>query len=180
MELDFKTIKALSSRTRIKILRHVLEKEYTPTDLSKDIGKSKSTVSSHLDTLVSSGLVEKDSEAGRKRVIYHPTEKARTIVNEREKKVKFSIVSSTVSGLAGLGFLGSSIIGKSGEKNLEQAQDTGPGVMMQSTDSAGRASEAAASSGEPGQFLFFIGLVFLIISISAIFYGLLMKRLEQE
>ena len=180
MELDFKTIKALSSPTRIKILSRVLEKEYTPTDLSKDIGKSKSTVSSHLDTLVSSGLVEKDSEDGRKRVVYHPTDKARAIVNEREKKVKFSIVSSTVTGLAGLGFLGSSIIRKPAEEAVSQAQSSGPGIMMQSTESADKAAEAAASSGEPGQIFFFLGLGFLTISISAIFYGLLMNRLEDE
>ena len=178
MELDFKTIKALSSPTRIKILRHVLEKEYTPTDLSKDIGKSKSTIASHLDKLENSGLVEKDSEEGRKRVTYHPTEKSRTIVNEREKKVKFSIVSSTVTGLAGLGFVGSSLVQKSAEKAIGRAQDTGPSVMMQSTESTDRVMDAAASSGDPSQIFFFLGLGFLTISISAIFYGLLMNSLK--
>lgn len=177
MELDFKTVKALSSPTRIKILRHVLEKEYTPTDLSNDLGKSKSTISSHLDTLVSSGLVEKDSEEGRKRVVYHPTRKAKAIVQEKEKKVKFSIVSSTVTGLVGLGFLGSTFIEAPKQKMRDYTADQGPGMMAQSMESAPKAAEKA-SGGNPEQIFFFLGLGFLTISISAIIYGLLINWLE--
>ncbi|QKQ98801.1 ArsR family transcriptional regulator [Candidatus Nanohaloarchaea archaeon] len=178
MELDFKTVKALSSPTRIKILSRVLEKEYTPTDLSKDIGKSKSTISSHLETLVSSGLVEKDSEDGRKRVVYHPTDKARTIVNEKEKKVKFSIVSSTVTGLVGLGFLGSSFIEAPKHEVKNYAADRSAGIMAHSMESAPKAAEKASSSN-PEQIFFFMGLGFLTISISAIIYGLVMNQLQE-
>ncbi|WEL23984.1 ArsR/SmtB family transcription factor [Candidatus Nanohalovita haloferacivicina] len=177
MELDFKTVKALSSPTRIKILSRVLEKEYTPTDLSNDIGKSKSTISSHLETLVGSGLVEKDSEEGRKRVVYHPTDKARAIVNEKEKKVKFSIVSSTVTGLVGLGFVGSTLIERPQKGSLQNyAADQGASIMMEGARNAPKATEAASSN--PEQVFFFLGLGFLTISISAILYGLLMRALE--
>ena len=69
MDVDFKTVKALSSRTRIKILNFALENEATPTRISREIDRSKSTVSSHLEKLVSSGLLEKDSKEGRKRVV---------------------------------------------------------------------------------------------------------------
>ena len=68
MNLDFKTVKALSSPTRIEILAYALKNEATPTGTAKKVGKSKSTVSSHLDKLVDSGLLEKDEKEGRKRV----------------------------------------------------------------------------------------------------------------
>lgn len=105
MELDFKTVKALSSPTRIKIINCILEKERTPTNISNEIGKTKSTVSNHIDKLLESELVVKDEEEGRKRVVYQPTNKARNIVKGKEKKVRFTLASSALSLLGGLGFL---------------------------------------------------------------------------
>ncbi|MFB6193160.1 MAG: winged helix-turn-helix domain-containing protein [Candidatus Nanohaloarchaea archaeon] len=171
MELDFKTVKALSSPTRIKILNQVLEKEYTPTSLSKEVGKSKSTVSSHLSKLESSGLIEKEAEEGRKRVVYRPTEKGKAIVREKEKKVKFSIVSSTVTGIAGVGLAGSTLI-----ENGEKGQVAG--AMMQSMD-AMEAGKTAASGGSPENVLLFLGLGFLTVSISSIIYGFLINELGE-
>lgn len=105
MEMDFKTVKALSSQTRIQILNCILERERTPTEISKDVNKSKSTVSSHLEKLLESELIVKNKEDGRKRVIYEPTNKAEHIVKGKEKKVRFSITSSIISTLAGFGLL---------------------------------------------------------------------------
>lgn len=103
MELDFRTIKALSSPTRIAILDRLLEKDATPTSLSEDLDKSKSTVSSHLSVLLDAGLVEKDEEEGRRRVVYSPTRKAATIVEGRERRIRFSVTSAIVSAFLLLG-----------------------------------------------------------------------------
>ncbi len=106
MELDYVAIKALSAPTRIKILHRLLEKEATPTVLSDELGKSKSTIASHLAILEDAGLVEKDKREGRRRVTYAPTRKAKAIVEGRERTVKFSVASSVLSVVAGLGMLG--------------------------------------------------------------------------
>jgi len=50
MEINFNTVKALSP-TRVKILDQILDKESTPTQISNELDKSKSTISSHLSTL---------------------------------------------------------------------------------------------------------------------------------
>lgn len=110
MELDFQTIKALSSSTRIKLLhrillQHEMEKNVTPTMLSKDMGKAKSTISSHLDVLQEAGLVARDEQQGRRRVTYAPTPKAKTIISGSERKVRFSLTSGAVSAVAGAGLL---------------------------------------------------------------------------
>jgi DNA-binding transcriptional ArsR family regulator len=65
--------------------------------LSDKVGKSKSTVSSHLDELRDAGLLEKDEEEGRRRVVYQPTNKTEAIIEGRSRKVRFSITSSIVS-----------------------------------------------------------------------------------
>ena len=101
MDLDFKSIKALASPTRLEILNKVFDEEATTTKLSKDLGKSKSTISNHLKVLTESGLLEKDEKEGRKRVIYQPTSKAKAIVEGKERKVKFSVISSALSAVGG-------------------------------------------------------------------------------
>jgi len=75
MEINFNTVKALSSPTRVKILDQILDKESTPTQISNELDKSKSTISSHLSTLQNADLIEKDSKEGRRRVTYSPTKK---------------------------------------------------------------------------------------------------------
>ncbi|MFP4038387.1 MAG: ArsR/SmtB family transcription factor [Candidatus Nanohaloarchaea archaeon] len=161
MDLDFQTVKALSSPTRIKILSQALKTEATTTQLSREIGKSKSTVSSHLDTLVDSGLLKKDEEDGRKRVVYRPTEKAEAIVKGKQRKVRFSVASSAVTGLAGLTALGFS------RRVVEQ---NSPGVMTM--DEASR--EVVYS--EP---LLFVSAFFMAVAVSALVYGLTMKKLPE-
>lgn len=117
--MDFKTVKALSSPTRIRILNCILEKQRTPTEISNKVGKSKSTISSHLETLSESGLILKNKKEGRKRVLYEPTEKAENIVKGKEKKVTFTLTSSVISMLAGIGLLATSL----GSMGLGSLQD---------------------------------------------------------
>mgnify|MGYP006273970167 FL=1 len=164
MDVDFKTVKALSSRTRIKILNFALENEATPTRISREIDRSKSTVSSHLEKLVSSGLLEKDSKEGRKRVVYRPTEKCRSIVEGKTRKVKFSVTSSIISALAGLALVFS---GTSYQRPAERG-----GIGIQSAEAQAR----ELSYSEP--FLF-ISLIFFSISVAGLLYGLTLRSLKE-
>jgi DNA-binding transcriptional ArsR family regulator len=137
MELDYGVIKALSSPTRIKILHRVREKPATPTQLSDEIGKSKSTIASHLAMLVEAGLVEKDEEEGRRRVTYAPTRKARAIVEGRERTVKFSVASSVLSAVVGIGLIGSRFMPSQAETNAGGGSgDQAGSLTMESADAA--------------------------------------------
>jgi len=91
MEINFNTVKALSSPTRVKILDQILDKESTPTQISNELDKSKSTISSHLSTLQNADLIEKDSKEGRRRVTYSPTKKQKAIIEGKEKKSSFHL-----------------------------------------------------------------------------------------
>ncbi len=169
MNLDFKTVRALSSPTRIKILSHSLQNEATPTNTAKKIGKSKSTVASHLEKLVDAELLEKDKKDGRKRVIYRPTKKAEAIVNNRERKVKFSIASSAITALTGLVFI------------LPILEN-----WFSGTEDAVEEPELLAEAAEPGlepaiaDPLLFISAGFIVIALTALSYGLILRALKPQ
>ncbi len=76
--------KALSSDTRIDILRVLEDGEggRTPTFISERLGKSKATISEHLDKLVENGLVDKEEVEGRKWVFYRLTSKGKSAIRK--------------------------------------------------------------------------------------------------
>lgn len=186
MELDFKSIKALSSPTRLKILRKVLEDEATTTQLSDEIGKSKSTVSSHLKELTEAGLLEKDKKEGRRRVVYKPTRKADAIVQGKERKVKFSVASSVLSAAGGTFLiwkdLASQKIADKSPDMMAESGDSGIGAMSMEAGNMSRdtAEAASQSSGEPIQILLFAGIGLLTFSLSTLVYGLAINHLGPE
>lgn len=175
MELDFKTIKALSSPTRIKILNEALSGESTPTELSERVGKSKSTISSHLDELREAGLLEKDEEEGRRRVVYQPTNKTEAIIEGRSRKVKFSLTSSIVSAWIGVG------LGWGALNTFQKSPDTGN--QMGAMD-LGAEQEAARTASEtalanPETALLLVGLGFLIVAIASLIHGIVISRMKK-
>jgi len=202
MELDFKSIRALSSPTRLKILHKVLENESTTTQLSDELDKSKSTISSHLKDLTEAGLLEKDKKEGRRRVVYSPTRKAEAIVKGKERKVKFSVASSVFSAVGGTFLIWKDLIQKAGDKASDTAPEAGKTLSEGSggsngsigtfnTMDAGNATREAvnnttqkatevAQGGGIEQFFLFLGLGLLGISASTLIYGLAIKHLGPE
>jgi DNA-binding transcriptional ArsR family regulator len=191
MDLDFKSVKALSSPTRIKILNQVLEEEATTTKLSDELGKSKSTVSSHLRVLSESGLLEKDKEEGRRRVVYRPTDKTKAIIEGKERKVRFSVVSSALTGLTGLALVGNFVRNKSNELTSYSSEsaggsgggigtmDTGGQMMTNSVETANRSAEAAQQAQLPVQeAAAVIGIGLIITSVMALGYSFVLKKLR--
>ncbi|MFT4892440.1 MAG: DNA-binding transcriptional ArsR family regulator [Candidatus Nanohaloarchaea archaeon] len=178
MELDFKAVKALSSPTRVKILHQVLEKESTPTQLSDNLDKSKSTISSHLTTLHKAGLVEKDQEEGRKRVSYSPTRKARAIVEGRERKVRFTIASSALSMMVALVAMGSGA--QELFRDSYQSEQRTMDAMTMGQESAGTAAQEAPSTlmNLSPEILLFVGAGFLTFSALGVLYAFTINRLS--
>ncbi|MFH0817392.1 MAG: VWA domain-containing protein, partial [Candidatus Micrarchaeota archaeon] len=83
-ESESQLYKALSSDTRIDILKVLEDGEggRTPTFISEKLGKSKATISEHLDKLVESGLVDKEEAEGRKWVFYKLTSKGKSAIRK--------------------------------------------------------------------------------------------------
>jgi len=180
MEIDFQTVRALSSPTRVKILSKVLEEEATPTKLSRELEKSKSTVSSHLSTLQEAELLEKDKKEGRKRVVYHPTRKAEAIIEGRERKIRFSLGSSALSTFIGLGatFYGAKKFLSTGSEALKQEAAMTASDSMNAMNTQSVETSSGAQNLLSPDLLLFIGIAFLSISVFSFLYGITMKKLD--
>jgi DNA-binding transcriptional ArsR family regulator len=72
--------RALSSETRVALMKELMQRDLTPTDLSTKVGKSKATVVEHLDRLRDNGFVEKKEEEGKKFVFYGLTRKGKEVL----------------------------------------------------------------------------------------------------
>lgn len=174
MELDFKTVQALSSPTRIKILNEALRNESTPTDISEEIGRSKSTVSSHLEKLREAKLLEKDSKNGRRRVIYRPTKKTEAIIEGKSRKVKFSVLSAVSNAWIAGGLLLGALASKAESASRESAGEIGTMAMETSNQAS------SASAGGPETVLLFAGFGFLSIAVGGLVYGLIVSRFRSD
>ena len=75
-------MKLLFSKTKIEILKKLNERNYTVSELSKILGKSKSTISEHLNALYKMGLVDKESHS--KWVYYKITNKGKKVLEKLE------------------------------------------------------------------------------------------------
>lgn len=142
MELDFASIKALSSTTRLRMLHELLEDDATPTQLSERVDRSKSTVASHLDVLRDAGLVEKDAVEGRRRVVYRPTSKAKAILQGGERRVRFTVGSVVLSSLLSVG----AVYRYLEEQTYQVTREAAEGMGTMTEDSMGGAGGGNATT----------------------------------
>jgi DNA-binding transcriptional ArsR family regulator len=92
MEIDRKTLKALSADTRLDILKSLGKRRKMPSELSKELGLAVPTVTEHLERLEDAGLIRRE-ETGHKWVYYDLTEKGSNLVRPRIP-VQFVLVLS--------------------------------------------------------------------------------------
>lgn len=84
---DEELFKALVSDTRREIVRTLSNGDRTPTDLSRTLKKSKSTIVEHLEKLMKAGLVEKIERPGHKWVFYSLTRKGESYVSKKSQRL---------------------------------------------------------------------------------------------
>ncbi|MBU2099949.1 ArsR family transcriptional regulator [Candidatus Micrarchaeota archaeon] len=96
--------KALSSDTRIEIIKLLNERNYTLSEISAKLNMSSPTIKQHLETLVHSDLIEQKDE-GRKWKYYCLTRKGKKIVEpEGEAKVMI-LLGATIIGVIAVAYI---------------------------------------------------------------------------
>ena len=90
MDIDKKTIKVLSSDTRVDILKSLTQRRKMPSELSKEFEMAASTIVEHLKQLESAGLVERKA-TGRKWIYYELTRQGRNLVKP-QFPVQFNVL----------------------------------------------------------------------------------------
>ena len=99
--LDRKILRALSSDTRINILKNLNVRPMTVSELSRILNLPKSTIHENLEKLIDAGLVKKRKSEGRKRVYYELTEKGRRLLLSHKTRI-ILLLSSAASFICGI------------------------------------------------------------------------------
>lgn len=160
MKIDFKTVEALASPTRVSILRSLLDAEHTPTTLSDELGKAKSTITSHATTLNDADLLIKDEEDGRKRVVYKPTKKAEAIAHGKTKHVTFALTTTAVFGCVSAALYATSAT---------------------TTPQAETLTATTQQAQPPSNTVFLVAAtVLLIVALVSLWYGYMLRRLRAK
>lgn len=95
--LDKKSFEALAGETRIKILKSLNSRQKTSTELAQELNLAVPSIKEHLDTLESSGFVQKIDD-GHKWKYYFLTKKGKNLFSPNELKVMILLgISSVVS-----------------------------------------------------------------------------------
>jgi len=95
-----KTFNALSSDTRVRILKLLKEKKMNLSEISRSLDMSKSSVSEHMEKLLEAGLVAKNRHG--KWVYYSLTDLGRRVVEGAELVVKVILTIGFVLIVTGL------------------------------------------------------------------------------
>ena len=171
MEIDKSTIKALASETRLGILKQLTSRRMMPSELSKRLGMSPSTVSDHLKILESANLIKR-KDTGHKWIYYELTNKSQLVLGERmsyESPIKF-----VLGAAIGLVFVITGILNSITVFTGRVVETTAP-LLESGGQALGTAEEASRELSQPAvslvtaldvsAILIVIGLAIIITTI---------------
>ncbi|MFA5412621.1 MAG: winged helix-turn-helix domain-containing protein [Candidatus Micrarchaeia archaeon] len=153
IRLDRKSFEALAGQTRVKILKSLLKRRKTLTELSHELGLSPSTTKEHLDVLVDSELAQQVDE-GRKWKYYELTRRGRSIVQPHELKVLIVLGLGIIAAGAAIFNLFYALqpqYAAQGLGAMETAEDSSFASEENAAGEAPRVAAAPPGSGEEGE-----------------------------
>jgi DNA-binding transcriptional ArsR family regulator len=101
-EEELHVFKALSSRTRMEILKRLCERRRTLSELSRELNLSKAALHEHLSKLGEAGLVERIDSPPRKWVYYELSPRGREIVSPEGIRIKLFGILAFLAFFAGI------------------------------------------------------------------------------
>lgn len=111
INLEREALLLLSSETRVEILRSIADRRKTLSELSKEIGISKSSVKEHLEKLERAGLIRRVDE-GRKWIYYEITpEGLKVVMPEKVRRPAIELFTSIAAFISGMVMLILSFMG---------------------------------------------------------------------
>lgn len=174
--IDRNTLKALVVESRLDILKLLVEKPYTLSDISELLKLKKPTVSEHLKVLEESGLIKKE-DTKRKWKYYSLTFKGRKLVQPKEVAVMFAFAINIAALVGVVGFYLKGFVSSS----VSVAQDTMVVASRSMADSAPEAAMLAADTTakvatSSGPSLWVLLLVLVLTASAGFMLGYLFKR----
>ncbi len=153
--LDKEVFKALAGDTRIAVVKALLERRKTQSELAKELGLAAPTIKDHVDILMKAGLV-REIETGHKWKYIELTVKGKSLLQPSDKRI-LVLLGTSLIGILGAGFLAvhnwTSQVGQYAAENGDfamQKMSTGANDAMitaaSSPESAARAADAGMQS----------------------------------
>jgi len=185
--IDKETLKAIAVDTRLNILKLLLKKKYTLSDISEILGLGNSTIKEHLDILLKAGLIKKE-DTTRKWKYYSLTFKGRRLIEPREIKVLFAFITTLIAAV-GMAFVFAKKFLMKGAQTfaaeapralaldvMEAAKGT---VVEESAEIVQLAEETIITGTQISPYnlsiIMFIMLL-ILIALSAFLFGMLLKK----
>jgi len=182
--IDRKTLKAISSDTRLDILKSLLKRKRTLSELSKKLNLTSPTIKEHIEHLIDSNLVIKENTDSKWKY-YSLTEKGKKLLNPKEIRVLISFVISLVStfGLIGyylLNFASRPMVAGSKSYAAEMVMDS---VMTRTVDYGTQMSSQVmpiASTSSFNKEIILILAIFILFLVTVFFLVLLVKNRNKK
>lgn len=173
--IDRQTLKALVVESRLDILKLLVEKSYTLSDIAELLNLKKSTVSEHLKVLESADLIKKE-ETKRKWKYYSLTFKGRKLVQPKEVAVMFAFAINAIALLGAIGFYIRQMVSSTAVVAQDSVMEVRSMVADAGPESAMMAAETttAAASGSPS--IFALLLVLVLTASAGFLLGYLFKK----
>jgi len=182
--IDKETLKAIAVDTRLNILKLLLKKKYTLSNLSEILGLGNSTIKEHLDILLKAGLIKKE-DTERKWKYYSLTFKGKRLIEPREVKVLFAFITTLIAAV-GMTFVFAKNFLMKGTQTfaaeapralnvMEAAKDSGIGGAELTQVAEETVIQGTKASPYNLSIIMFI-ILLILIALSAFFFGMLLKK----
>ena len=183
--IDKETLKAIAVDTRLNILKLLLKKKYTLSDIAGILGLGVSTIKEHLDILLKAGLIKKE-DTERKWKYYSLTFKGKRLIEPREVKVLFAFITTLIAAV-GMTFVfaknflvkGAQTFAAEAPRALNVMEAAKGTVVDESADIVQLAEETVITGTQVSPYnlsiIMFI-ILLILIALSAFFFGMLLKK----
>ncbi len=183
--IDKETLKAIAVDTRLNILKLLLKKKYTLSNLSEILGLGNSTIKEHLDILLKAGLIKKE-DTERKWKYYSLSFKGKRLIEPREIKVLFAFITTLIAAV-GMTFVfaknflmkGAQTFAAEAPRALNVMEAAKGTVVDESAEIAQLAEETVITGTHIAPYnlsiIMFI-ILLILIALSAFFFGMLLKK----
>ncbi len=128
--LDKEVFKALAGDTRVSVLKSLLERRKTQSELAKELSLAAPTIKDHLDILLKAGLV-REMDDGHKWKYIELTVKGKSLLQPSDKRIMV-LLGTSLFGVAAAGILAYSKLAAFSNQNLSAFSTLSNDAVMKS------------------------------------------------
>ena len=183
--IDKETLKAIAVDTRLNILKLLLKKKYTLSDIAGILELGVSTIKEHLDILLKAGLIKKE-DTERKWKYYSLSFKGKRLIEPREIKVLFAFITTLIAAVGMVFVFAKNFLMKGAQTFAAEApralnvMEAAKGTVVEESAEIVQLAEETVITGtqiSPYNLSIIMFIVLLIlIALSAFFFGMLLKK----